>query len=100
MWDIQTGDCIQDLLTSLSGVWQVKFDQRRCVAAVQRDNLTYIEVCTEHVPRYGTVPSPPANLPPQILDFGAIRDGVPPEELGKRKLLNEAEVQRLLAEEP
>ncbi|KAB5518900.1 WD40-repeat-containing domain protein [Coniochaeta sp. 2T2.1] len=78
MWDIQTGDCVQDLLTNLSGVWQVKFDQRRCVAAVQRDNLTYIE----------------------ILDFGAIRDGVPPEELGKRKLLNEAEVQRLLAEEP
>lgn len=78
MWDIETGDCIQDLLTNLSGVWQVKFDQRRCVAAVQRDNLTYIE----------------------ILDFGAIRDGVPPEELGKRKLLNETEVQRLLAEDP
>ncbi|KAH8902055.1 cell division control protein [Coniochaeta sp. PMI_546] len=78
MWDIETGDCIQDLLTNLSGVWQVKFDQRRCVAAVQRDNLTYIE----------------------ILDFGAIRDGVPPEELGKRKLLNESEVQRLLAEDP
>ncbi|KAJ9152249.1 WD40 repeat-like protein [Coniochaeta hoffmannii] len=77
MWDIQSGDCIQDLLTNLSGVWQVKFDQRRCVAAVQRDNLTFIE----------------------ILDFGAIRDGVPPEELGKRRLLNEAEVQRLLAEE-
>ena len=41
-----------------------------------------------------------ANLGKQILDFGAIRDGVPPEELGKRRLLNEAEVQRLLAEEP
>jgi F-box and WD-40 domain protein CDC4 len=35
----------------------------------------------------------------QILDFGAVRDGKPPEELGKRKLLNEAEVQRLIAEE-
>ncbi|KAM7199999.1 WD40-repeat-containing domain protein [Rhypophila sp. PSN 637] len=77
MWDVQTGECIQDLLTDLSGVWQVKFDQRRCVAAVQRGNLTYVE----------------------ILDFGAVRDGKPPEELGKRKLLNEAEVQRLLAEE-
>jgi F-box and WD-40 domain protein CDC4 len=44
MWDIHTGDCIQDLLTGLSGVWQVKFDERRCVAAVQRDNLTFIEV--------------------------------------------------------
>lgn len=44
MWDIRTGECIQDLLTDLSGVWQVRFDERRCVAAVQRDNLTYVEV--------------------------------------------------------
>ncbi|KAJ9144253.1 Cell division control protein 4 [Pleurostoma richardsiae] len=77
MWDIQTGDCIQDLLTDLGGVWQVKFDERRCVAAVQRDNLTYVE----------------------ILDFGAVRDGKPPEELGKRILLNAPEVQRLIEEE-
>ncbi len=35
----------------------------------------------------------------QILDFGAVRDGKSPEELGKRKLLNEAEVQQLIAEE-
>lgn len=46
MWDVQTGECMQDLLTDLSGVWQVKFDERRCVAAVQRGNLTYVEVCT------------------------------------------------------
>ncbi|KAH6640262.1 WD40-repeat-containing domain protein [Chaetomium tenue] len=77
MWDVDSGDCAQDLLTDLGGVWQVKFDDRRCVAAVQRGNLTYVE----------------------ILDFGAVRDGKPPEELGKRKLLNEAEVQRLIAEE-
>ncbi|KAL2257175.1 hypothetical protein VTK26DRAFT_557 [Humicola hyalothermophila] len=77
MWDVETGDCVEDLLTGLGNVWQVKFDQRRCVAAVQRGNLTYVE----------------------ILDFGAVRDGKPPEELGKRKLLNEAEVQRLIAEE-
>ncbi|KAK3503382.1 WD40-repeat-containing domain protein [Neurospora crassa] len=77
MWDVQTGECMQDLLTDLSGVWQVKFDERRCVAAVQRGNLTYVE----------------------ILDFGAVRDGAPPEELGKRKLLNEAEVQQLLLAE-
>jgi hypothetical protein len=44
MWDVRTGECVQDLLTDLSGVWQVKFDGRRCVAAVQRDNLTYVEV--------------------------------------------------------
>lgn len=45
MWDVKTGECIKDLLTDLSGVWQVKFDERRCVAAVQRDNLTFVEVC-------------------------------------------------------
>ncbi|KAI1880498.1 hypothetical protein JX265_000738 [Neoarthrinium moseri] len=75
MWDIRTGECIQDLLTDLSGVWQVRFDERRCVAAVQRDSLTYVE----------------------ILDFGAVRDGKNPEELGRRILLNPSEVQRLTA---
>lgn len=44
MWDVRTGECVKDLLTDLSGVWQVKFNDRRCVAAVQRDGLTYIEV--------------------------------------------------------
>jgi F-box and WD-40 domain protein CDC4 len=43
MWNVQTGECLKDLLTDLSGVWQVQFDERRCVAAVQRDSLTYIE---------------------------------------------------------
>lgn len=44
MWDARTGEFIKDLLTDLSGVWQVKFNDRRCVAAVQRNRLTYIEV--------------------------------------------------------
>lgn len=44
MWDVETGACVRDLLTDLSGVWQVKFNDRRCVAAVQRDGLTYVEV--------------------------------------------------------
>lgn len=44
MWDVGSGNCIRDLLTDLSGVWQVKFNDRRCVAAVQREALTYIEV--------------------------------------------------------
>lgn len=39
------------------------------------------------------------NTPSQILDFGAVRDGKPPEELGKRILLNGPEVQRLIEEE-
>jgi WD40 repeat protein len=46
MWNVQTGECLKDLLTDLSGVWQVKFDERRCVAAVQRGSLTYIEAST------------------------------------------------------
>ncbi|KAG6119709.1 hypothetical protein E4U13_007400 [Claviceps humidiphila] len=73
MWDVKTGECVQNLLTDLTGVWQVKFDERRCVAAVQRDQLTYLE----------------------ILDFGAMRDGQPVEELGKRILLNEHEVREI-----
>ncbi|PHH81359.1 hypothetical protein CDD82_972 [Ophiocordyceps australis] len=78
MWDARTGEYVRNLLTDLSGVWQVKFDDRRCVAAVQRDQLTYLE----------------------ILDFGARRDGVPPEDLGKRVLLNENEVREILDEGP
>lgn len=62
MWNVKTGDCVKDLLTDLSGVWQVKFNERRCVAAVQRNNMTYIEV----------------------LDFGASRDGVPADQRGRR----------------
>ena len=44
MWNVNTGEFVKDLLTGLNGVWQVKFDDRRCVAAVQRNNYTYIEV--------------------------------------------------------
>ncbi|KAJ5934990.1 hypothetical protein N7466_004537 [Penicillium verhagenii] len=66
MWDVSNGNCIRDLLTDLSGVWQVRFNDRRCVAAVQRDSLTYIEV----------------------LDFGAARDGVPESRLGQRIAVN------------
>lgn len=45
MWDINTGEHLRELLSDLTGVWQVQFDERRCVAAVQRNQLTYIEVC-------------------------------------------------------
>ncbi|KIW14778.1 hypothetical protein PV08_07563 [Exophiala spinifera] len=68
LWNIKTGDCIKDLLSDLSGVWQVKFNERRCVAAVQRDGFTYIEV----------------------LDYGAARDGIPPHNLGRRIVVDQA----------
>jgi F-box and WD-40 domain protein CDC4 len=44
LWNIKTGECVKDLLSDLSGVWQVKFNERRCVAAVQREGVTFIEV--------------------------------------------------------
>ncbi|KAI9741346.1 MAG: SCF ubiquitin ligase complex subunit cdc4 [Cirrosporium novae-zelandiae] len=66
MWNVRSGECVKDLLTDLSGVWQVKFDERRCVAAVQRNNMTYIEV----------------------LDFGASRDGTPEYNRGRRITVN------------
>lgn len=44
LWNIKTGECVKDLLSDLSGVWQVKFNERRCVAAVQREGSTFIEV--------------------------------------------------------
>lgn len=66
MWDVRTGRFVANILTDLSGVWQVRFDERRCVAAVQRDHITYIEV----------------------LDFGAAADGVPEEERGRRIIVD------------
>ncbi|KAJ4295332.1 SCF ubiquitin ligase complex subunit cdc4 [Kalmusia sp. IMI 367209] len=66
MWNVKTGEFVKDLLTDLSGVWQVKFNERRCVAAVQRNSMTYIEV----------------------LDFGASRDGVPLDQRGRRIVVN------------
>ncbi|KAH7396585.1 WD40-repeat-containing domain protein [Phaeosphaeria sp. MPI-PUGE-AT-0046c] len=66
MWNVNTGEFVKDLLTDLSGVWQVKFNERRCVAAVQRNSMTYIEV----------------------LDFGASRDGVPADQRGRRIVVN------------
>lgn len=53
MWNVKTGEFVKDLLTDLSGVWQVKFNERRCVAAVQRNNMTYIEVSKAPAPSQG-----------------------------------------------
>lgn len=44
IWDIQNNFCERNLLTELSGVWQVRFHGQYCVAAVQRTHQTYIEV--------------------------------------------------------
>ena len=103
MWDIQTGECIQDLLSDLGGVWQVKFDARRCVAAVQRDNLTYIEVSFDNlvcrIYKFARFTRRDTNLMKQILDFGAVRDNGLSHPLGVRTLLNPPEVQSPIDEE-
>ncbi|WBW70661.1 F-box/WD repeat protein Pop2 [Schizosaccharomyces osmophilus] len=44
LWDIKTGKLLKYLLTDVSGIWQVHYDENRCVAAVQRDNQAYLEV--------------------------------------------------------
>ncbi|KAK9478646.1 WD40-repeat-containing domain protein [Lipomyces japonicus] len=44
LWNIKTGKVVKDLLRDLNRVWQVRFDDRRCVAAIQRGSDTYIEV--------------------------------------------------------
>ncbi|GAA6001194.1 hypothetical protein JCM10207_007454 [Rhodosporidiobolus poonsookiae] len=58
MWDVATGELVRDLLTNLTGVWQVAFDQRFCVAAVSRNNVSEFE----------------------ILDFGAVEPDPPVRE--------------------
>lgn len=85
MWDVANGEFSKDLLTDLSGVWQVKFNERRCVAAVQRNNMTYIEVSMEATDCGRLL----ANEGVQVLDFGAGRDGVPPSKRGRRIVVNQ-----------
>ncbi|KAL9104196.1 MAG: hypothetical protein Q9163_000848 [Psora crenata] len=65
MWKVAGGEFVRDLLTDLSGVWQVKFNERRCVAAVQPDADSL-----------------------KVLDFGACRDGVAEHKRGRRILVD------------
>lgn len=44
MWDTRDGTVIKDLLTGITGVWQVVFDERFCVAASNRQDHTYLDV--------------------------------------------------------
>ena len=37
LWNVRDGTFVRDLLVGLTGVWQVRFDGRYCVAAVQRN---------------------------------------------------------------
>ncbi|KAI7867186.1 WD40-repeat-containing domain protein [Spinellus fusiger] len=44
MWDIKTGLAMADLIQDVGGVWRVAFDERRCVAAVHKKNITSFQV--------------------------------------------------------
>jgi WD domain, G-beta repeat len=44
MWDIRDGTNGRDLLTGITGVWQVVFDGRWCVAASNRHDATFLDV--------------------------------------------------------
>ncbi|KAF9313818.1 SCF ubiquitin ligase complex subunit cdc4 [Podila horticola] len=80
MWDFKTGKFVRNLLTGLGSVWQVKFDERRCVAAVQRagpnggNGATYFEVLDYGV--YG-IEEPLENAPTLPIDEGSDTNGVP-----------------------
>ncbi|KAF8323591.1 WD40-repeat-containing domain protein [Cantharellus anzutake] len=44
MWDTRDGTVIRDLLTNITGVWQVVFDERFCVAASNAQEHTFLDV--------------------------------------------------------
>ena len=44
MWNVRDGSLVRDLLTGITGVWQVVFEGRWCVAAINRSNATEIGV--------------------------------------------------------
>jgi F-box and WD-40 domain protein CDC4 len=44
MWNIRDGSVVRDLLTGITGVWQVVFEGRWCVAASNRNDTTVLDV--------------------------------------------------------
>jgi F-box and WD-40 domain protein CDC4 len=44
MWNVRDGTIVRDLLTGITGVWQVVFEGRWCVAASNRSDATVLDV--------------------------------------------------------
>ena len=44
MWNVEDGTVVRDLLTGITGVWQVAFEGQWCVAAVNRNGATMLDV--------------------------------------------------------
>ncbi len=44
MWNIHDGTVVKDLLTGITGVWQVAFEGRWCVSASNKNGTTVLDV--------------------------------------------------------
>jgi len=44
MWNVRDGTVVRDILTGITGVWQVVFEGRWCVAASNRNDATVLDV--------------------------------------------------------
>jgi F-box and WD-40 domain protein CDC4 len=44
LWNIREGTVVRDLLTGITGVWQVAFEGRWCAAAINANDTTMLEV--------------------------------------------------------
>lgn len=44
MWNVKDGTVVRDLLTGITGVWQVVFEGRWCVSASNRNDSTVLDV--------------------------------------------------------
>jgi F-box and WD-40 domain protein CDC4 len=44
MWDVKDGTVVRDLLSGITGVWQVVFEGRWCVAASNQNDQTMLDV--------------------------------------------------------
>jgi F-box and WD-40 domain protein CDC4 len=44
LWKVRDGTVLKELLTGITGVWQVAFEGRWCVAATNRDDCTMLDI--------------------------------------------------------
>lgn len=77
LWNIRTGELIRDLLDGFEKVWQVRFDENRCVAAVMRNEKTSIEVLDFDYDPYTntTIVKSSSSATPLRISHGAIENG-------------------------
>lgn len=74
MWDVRTGAFVRDLISGLTGVWQVAADRRYCVAAVSRGGRSEYEILD-----FGAVDPPSSVVTPSspLVKTEDVEDNVP-----------------------